>query len=520
MASDSGSDTETNRIDIKFKTTTDTFSLNFKENAPILNVRKRVAERLQQPLDKICLIFAGKLLRDQETLNENKITNDLVIHVVVRQQTKANLERQQIPISSSQTSAQQPMSQTLIGAQQLLNNEDFMQQFSPMIQGFLDNPEIIQSILTQSPQMQQLIQNNPDLGHILNDPQIMRETLEIIRNPSQLNELVRSHDQAVRNLQGIPGGEAALQRLYRDVQEPLLNSTLGSLINNPYLTPNNPNTQVTSRSQRAGVENAEALPNPWGSIVNNQRPANTTGSQQPNFDLMNTPGIQSLFRQMSSNPAMMQSLMSPENLNQVNNLFAQNPGIIQQIMPTLLGPNSNTSEVSEQFRETLPNIMNMMANPENVRAFSNPRVLNAMAQIQSAAQVIREEAPQIFQNLPGVGSLANLNNLFGPRSTDQSSTPTSVTTQDNVAHEQGGNDNSNGGQQGLPSGLTLANLMGQMMQLGAPMQSNLPPEQRFQAQLEQLAGMGFTNQQRNIEALLATFGDVSQAIERLLSNNQ
>lgn len=38
MASDSGSDTETNRIDIKFKTTTDTFSLNFKENAPILNV--------------------------------------------------------------------------------------------------------------------------------------------------------------------------------------------------------------------------------------------------------------------------------------------------------------------------------------------------------------------------------------------------------------------------------------------------------------------------------------------------
>lgn len=50
------------------------------------------------------------------------------------------------------------MSQTLIGAQQLLNNEDFMQQFSPMIQGFLDNPEIIQSILTQSPQMQQLIQ--------------------------------------------------------------------------------------------------------------------------------------------------------------------------------------------------------------------------------------------------------------------------------------------------------------------------------------------------------------------------
>uniref|UniRef100_A0A183BYQ6 Uncharacterized protein n=1 Tax=Globodera pallida TaxID=36090 RepID=A0A183BYQ6_GLOPA len=38
---------------------------------------------------------------------------------------------------------------------------------------------------------------------------------------------MRTHDQAIRNMQGLPGGEAALQRLYEQVQEPLMNTVLG-----------------------------------------------------------------------------------------------------------------------------------------------------------------------------------------------------------------------------------------------------------------------------------------------------
>ena len=39
---------------------------------------------------------------------------------------------------------------------------------------------------------------------------------------------MRNHDQAIRNLQGIPGGEAALHRLYQQVQEPLMDSVMGA----------------------------------------------------------------------------------------------------------------------------------------------------------------------------------------------------------------------------------------------------------------------------------------------------
>ena len=51
---------------------------------------------------------------------------------------------------------------------------------------------------------------------------------------------------------------------------------------------------------------------------------------------------------------------------------------------------------------------------------------------------------------------------------------------------------------------------------GAAPSDTRPPEERFQVQLEQLRGMGFTNASQNVRALLATGGDVNGAIEYIL----
>jgi ubiquilin len=45
----------------------------------------------------------------------------------------------------------------------------------------------------------------------------------------------------------------------------------------------------------------------------------------------------------------------------------------------------------------------------------------------------------------------------------------------------------------------------------------MPPEQRYSTQLEQLTAMGFVNREANLQALIATFGDVNAAIERLVT---
>ena len=45
----------------------------------------------------------------------------------------------------------------------------------------------------------------------------------------------------------------------------------------------------------------------------------------------------------------------------------------------------------------------------------------------------------------------------------------------------------------------------------------LPPEERYKDQLQQMAEMGFTNKELNIQMLDATGGNVQLALERLLS---
>ena len=40
---------------------------------------------------------------------------------------------------------------------------------------------------------------------MLNNPELLRQTMELARNPAMLQELMRSHDRALSNLESIPG---------------------------------------------------------------------------------------------------------------------------------------------------------------------------------------------------------------------------------------------------------------------------------------------------------------------------
>lgn len=62
------------------------------------------------------------------------------------------------------------------------------------------------------------MQRHPEINHVMNNPELLRQTMEIARNPAMLQELMRSQDRALSNLESIPGGYSALQRMYRDIQ--------------------------------------------------------------------------------------------------------------------------------------------------------------------------------------------------------------------------------------------------------------------------------------------------------------
>lgn len=46
-----------------------------------------------------------------------------------------------------------------------------------------------------------LLQRNPEIGHMLNNSDMMRQMMEMAQNPSMMAELMRSQDRAMSNLE-------------------------------------------------------------------------------------------------------------------------------------------------------------------------------------------------------------------------------------------------------------------------------------------------------------------------------
>ena len=134
---------------------------------------------------------------------------------------------------------------------------------SPLTQNLMSNPEIVRSLIQSNPQMRQLMERNPEISHMLNNPDILRQTMEVARNPAMLQELMRNHDRAMSNLESLPGGQSALQRMYRDIQEPMLDAA------QQQMGGTNPFQALSGGSSSGGQpstnENSAPLPNPWGS---------------------------------------------------------------------------------------------------------------------------------------------------------------------------------------------------------------------------------------------------------------
>ncbi len=85
----------------------------------------------------------------------------------------------------------------------------------------LDNPDLMQSILLANPSTRALLDSNPQIRSALLDPDTLRTMMSAARNPAVMAEMTRNQDRALANIEAMPGGFAALSRVFREVGEPL-----------------------------------------------------------------------------------------------------------------------------------------------------------------------------------------------------------------------------------------------------------------------------------------------------------
>ncbi|CAL8293765.1 unnamed protein product [Merluccius merluccius] len=561
-------------IKVTVKTPKDKEEIAISEDASVTQFKEEISRRFKAKQDQLVLIFAGKILKDGDSLNQHGIKDGLTVHLVIKTAQKAGDGAGSSSTSSTSSQAGSastpsptanpattntstatttaaagpgtapPPTQTpnllsgfgdlsnLAGLgmgsgnfmelqqqmqRQLMSNPEMLSQImeNPLVQNMMSNPDLMRQMIVANPQMQQLMERNPEISHMLNNPELMRQTMELARNPAMMQEMMRNQDRALSNLESIPGGYNALRRMYTDIQEPMFSAAREQFGNNPFSALGGTND---SGVQPSRTENREPLPNPWGppSATNpaesgggtpggtGTAPGSTPSVSNPlginpgnlGNGMFNSPGMQSLMQQISENPQLMQNMLSAPYMRSMMQSLSQNPELASQVLmnnPLFAG----NPQLQEQFRSHMPVFLQQMQNPEALSVMTNPRAMQALMQIQQGLQTLQSEAPGLMPSLvpggiPGMPPAAG-----GVAPENPAPSPSAGT---NPAQQQ---------------------LMQQMLQMfagGAGGMGGGLGEVRFQSQLDQLSAMGFINREANLQALIATGGDINAAIERLLGS--
>ncbi|XP_041997968.1 ubiquitin domain-containing protein DSK2b-like isoform X1 [Salvia splendens] len=511
------------------------FSVKTNLESTVAEFKGVLAQNCDVPADQQRLIYKGRILKDDQTLVSYGLQADHTIHMVRGSAPAAAPSPAPVPTGPGNTTTTPAATQGggpnpggtglagtgaslfpglglgglggtggasggLFGAglpefeqvqQQLTQNPNMMRDIMnmPAIQSLMNNPEIMRSLIMSNPQMREIIDRNPELAHILNDPSVLRQTLEAARNPELMREMMRNTDRAMSNIESSPEGFNMLRRMYENVQEPFLNATTigGNAAtdagSNPFaaLLGNQGGIQTrdganstTATETGTAVPNANPLPNPWsntgGSQTLNATRTNPTGDARPPPTTgLGGLGLPDLGSTGLGDPAAYSQLLQNPAVSQMMQSLLSNPQYMEQIMG-----------MNPQLRSMLdmnPQLREMMQNPELLRQLTSSDMMQQMMALQ--------------QQL-----------------TRQQSTP------------EGDQTNQNRGPQ---NNMGLDMLMNMFGGLGAggftvPNAPDVPPEELYATQLSQLQEMGFFDTQENIRALRATSGNVHAAVERLLGN--
>merc|ERR1719445_1754313 len=336
-------------ITVQVKTPKEKQSVEIEENSNVRKFKEAISLKFNNaPIENLCLIFAGKILKDSENLGAHNIKDGMTIHLVIKQggaasaassssssSTPATTAAASSGAATTTTSTPAPPpdvnaspfglggfggipgygnlgmgSANFMEMQQrmqrdLMSNPDMLRQVldNPLTQSLMSNPDVIRQMLESNPQMQEVMERNPEIRQMLNNPEVLRQMMEIARNPSRLQEMTRTMDRQMQNLESMPGGQAILQRMYRDVQEPVLNAMGGP---NPF---QDLRGQAAAPAPTPSTETTAPAPNPWAPQASQAPPTSSASSATPQASglgaalgqgggMFTSPGMQSLMGQM------------------------------------------------------------------------------------------------------------------------------------------------------------------------------------------------------------------------------
>ncbi|XP_021239586.1 ubiquilin-1-like [Numida meleagris] len=474
-----------NVIKVMVKTLKQKEQFEVAQSSTIQQFKEDIATRFQTPPDLLVLIFAGKVLKDHDTLSQHRVHDGASIHLVIRSPKRpqdgqadqgaaaalvqppshsgSNLFLESIAdvhnlvfipqnVPGLLTSSQEIVAQTtedllfrMINSEldlNTINNNMFLLGFllgvtgtnilgldsadvsevvssvqgpgvsthsllsevaqSAFRQSILSNPNLVSDIITSSPQMQQLAEQNPEIIRMLTSSHTVRDILEACSSPAVMQEMIRNHDLAMNNLESLPGGYSVLEQLYREIEEPILDAVQTQMEDNVFAALDS-NPAPGGARLPARTENRRPLPNPWAPQPSrggdnafewDEHLANSSESlievnlgPAVNVVEPSLGGVQSMVQQLTENSELMHGLES----------VITNPGSPVQML--LNGDHASSDGNSPPENQSTQQLPPEMENAEISSLLRNPRALQALLQVQLGLHTLNAEVPDFILSL-------------------------------------------------------------------------------------------------------------------------
>ncbi|NXC48489.1 UBQL1 protein, partial [Penelope pileata] len=448
-------------IQVTVKTLKQKEQFEVAQSSTIQEFKKDISERFKTPCELLVLIFAGKVLKDQDTLSQHGVCSGVNIHLVVRSPKRPRDgpadQGAAVHTLTHSSSAPRPDPPGAVGAADLQPGNSGPGHRGPLVQdgqcgagpehhqqfllgvtgtsllgldtidvsgvvssiqspdasmhslrsaeapstfgpSILSNLGVVSDIIISVPQVQQLAEQNPEINHILSNPHTIREMLEAYSSPAVMQEMIRNQDLAMSNLESIPGGYSALEQLYREIEEPILDAVQTQMEDSVFAALDS-SPPLSGAVLPARTENRQPLPNPWapqsqgGSSSafpwHEHSAKSIAGENIIELSVVEPSpgGVQSMVQQLTENSVLMQDLEST----------LTNPeGPVQVLLNSDQTSGDRSPSPQEQCTQPLPP---EMENAEISALLRNPRALRALLQVQLGLQTLTAEVPELMLSL-------------------------------------------------------------------------------------------------------------------------
>jgi len=189
---------EAKQLNLKIKQAGDDHEVSVEASSTVADLKKILAERFGIATSEQKLISKGKVLKDGDALTTIGLEDGSLVNLVQTktEQKQGELvcegdrcyirgagdveEKKENPIPPQNESINNPLgSLDKESIAQNLDDPNFIQK----IQGMFTNPENVQNLVASNPFLQALVQSNPQIAGMLNDPMM----LQMLADPQIFN---------------------------------------------------------------------------------------------------------------------------------------------------------------------------------------------------------------------------------------------------------------------------------------------------------------------------------------------